>query len=124
MKFSELHPEFLNPNEAVTIHNAWAVKYDCPYCKLQGDPNHRIYIPLGAPSWLVHPRSTGMEDVTIEPSVRMLPGHDCLGHWNVTNGHIIIHGDSCRSPDHHRCRRVIRLPTHLHIERHHHHHGR
>jgi hypothetical protein len=120
MKFSELRPEFLNPQEPVTIHNAWAVNYDCPYCKSIGLENHRIYVPLGAPSWMVSPESAGVDNVTISPSVRMLSGHECLGHWNVTNGEIIIHGDSCRSPDHHRRRRVIRLPTHLHVE----HHGR
>ena len=117
MRFSELRPDFRNPKEPVTIQNAWGVQFDCPQCKRDGEQRlPRIYLPLGPPSWDVSPQSTSMHDVTITPSVRMLPGHHCLGHWNITNGEVIFHPDSHCAP-----RVRIRLPTHVHIE---HHHGR
>jgi len=119
MKFSELRPEFRNPVVPVTVQNAWGVEYDCPQCKKDG-LEHRIWTPFkkgGGHAWDLAAHSTSMHDLTFAPSVRVISG-GCFGHWNITCGEVVFHGDSRCAP-----RVRIRIPTHLHLE-HHHHHGR
>jgi ribosomal protein L37AE/L43A len=92
MKFAELRPEFRHAyGEVPTIENTQGVEHDCPQCKRDG-LEHRIWVPFAR--WKIkQPGSTSVDNITYEPSVRVTSGQ-CFGHWNITNGEVIFHGDS------------------------------
>jgi len=108
MRFIELEPKFMKMVEVpgrnyfedvATLAEAHGVRHLCPVCFLKNDGpqgTHSIITPnTKAPGiWATNGgwdmTGTGLEDLTIHPSVQVLGEDSCKAHFFIRSGEVIF----------------------------------
>lgn len=106
MRLSELEPKFVRMVEAgtrswfetvQTLAGAHGVKHLCPVCFLKNDGpqgTHSIITPNrnAPPAWATaggwDMGGTGLEDLTVDPSIQVLGEGSCKAHFFIKDGEI------------------------------------